>query len=328
MSTHARLLPAILTMALAASGCGGGGGGTDEDTAIDTVDETVDTAGDTEEDTAGDTTADPEPDTTADAEPDISPDAVSDPTSEDVLEEEMGPGCGNGTLETGLGEVCDDGNEVNEACDTTDTDACLGDCSLLVSACGDGAPDDGEGCDDGDDDSMDDCTTSCTVNDHYIGAPCTCTDDEGGECASVDFTAGILTGCDAVLADVDSTRELACLRSKNAAVFGLELYFPEGYCTLLAFRCTGALCTGFREVGNVDTFTCPVGYAVVTQTQDIFGTIITTKTCHPVCTSQADCRWAAEEDADSPWTGCGQYMCLPAGDAGESICADARLPLT
>lgn len=308
----------IAALAAWSMGCGGGGGNEgDPDTSADTQVDTSDVITDTTPDTGEDTSPDLPEDVQAEE------DAVEDVTVEDVEEEEVVVGCGDGTLDTASGEVCDDGNRINEQCDTTDTGACLADCSLAMSECGDGSPDDGEQCDDGDLDSLDDCTTSCTTNDHYIGAPCTCTDIEGGECASVDFTAGLLTGCEDLVADADLNRELACLRTLAYPAFGLELYFPEGYCTLLAFTCAGALCTGFRDVGNVAAFTCPAGYAVVTQVQDIFGTIITTKSCHPECTSHADCRWNAEEEDGT----CGRYACLPAGDGGEMICADERLPI-
>lgn len=63
-------------------------------------------------------------------------DAVEDEV-EDVGEEEIIEGfCGDGALDPE--EACDDGNTENEPCDTTDPNACLGDCSLLMAECGDG----------------------------------------------------------------------------------------------------------------------------------------------------------------------------------------------
>ncbi len=62
--------------------------------------------------------------------------------------------CGNGVLEVGAGEECDDSNEV-------DGDGCQADCQL--PACGDGVVDDGEACDDGNADDGDGCEADCTV---------------------------------------------------------------------------------------------------------------------------------------------------------------------
>lgn len=230
------------------------------------------------------------------------------------------PECGNGTLETG--EVCDDGNTENEPCDTTDAGACLGDCSLLMADCGNGLPDDGEQCDDGNDSSHDSCTTSCTLIGHGMGDPCTC---EGFGCDDVDFAAGTIVGCEMVESYANGSRELACLRTASIAY---HLYFAEGYCSLLAFRCDGSGCDtlGVREIGNVDTFTCPAGYASVTRVEVVFGNTITSKTCHPTCTSHSQCRWNAVEDPGSPFPGCSQYACTPRGDEGEFICLDVRNP--
>ncbi len=54
------------------------------------------------------------------------------------------PGCGNGIVETDIGETCDDGSENSD----TEADACRTSCQL--AGCGDGVRDNGEDCD-GDD---------------------------------------------------------------------------------------------------------------------------------------------------------------------------------
>jgi len=250
-------------------------------------------------------------------------DAPAD-TMEDVPVDEVvetgPPGCGNGVVEGT--EVCDDGNEENEPCDTPDPDACLADCSLLMGECGDGEPDGGEQCDDGDDDSEDDCTTSCTANGHTIGDPCHC---EGEYCNPIDLAAGDIVGCENAAIYANSVRELACLRS---VTLGTDLYFAEGYCSLLAFHCEGDPCVtlGAREIGNVDTFYCPYGYAVATRIDTIGAMTVTTKTCHPVCGSHSECRWNAVEDPASGVTGCTDYACIAAGDMGETICLDTKNP--
>ncbi|MBW2262587.1 MAG: hypothetical protein JRG91_11490 [Deltaproteobacteria bacterium] len=242
------------------------------------------------------------------------------PTDTNVEGEAASAVCGDGLL--GPGEACDDSNTETEACDTRHSGACLADCSLLMEACGNGEPDRGEQCDDGDADSMDGCTTSCTLNDQGIGAPCECT----AGCSPVDPTAGTIAGCDGVSSLTDGTREVACLRSANEPYYGVELYFAEGYCTLLALGCEGDACALIADIGDVHAFSCPEGFAIVTREDTQVGTNVTTKTCHPVCTSDSECRWNAEEDTDSPWPGCGEYACVPAGDGYENICFDPRNP--
>jgi alpha-tubulin suppressor-like RCC1 family protein len=91
-------------------------------------------------------------------------DQAEDEEQEDLeeVEQEMLPGCGNGTVEEGEG--CDDGDgNSNET-----PNACREDCSLPV--CGDAVADDayGEQCDDGNGAEADgcdnDCTFSCTTS--------------------------------------------------------------------------------------------------------------------------------------------------------------------
>jgi cysteine-rich repeat protein len=270
-----------------------------------------------EEGAAGDVDAD-----LAEGEVDAEVDAAGEAEAEADAEADVdaGPGaCGNGVVEGD--EACDDGNAVNEACDTTAPGACLADCSLLMSLCGNGSIDPGEHCDDGNSSSMDGCTTSCTLNDDGIGAPCACT---GSECTPIDPTAGTIVGCDGLAVWAGATREVACLRSLDEPTFGVQLYFPSGYCTLIAFRCTGSICGAFREVGDVDAFSCPPDYAVVTDTESLGDSTVTTRSCHPVCSTEADCRWNEREAPDGPFPGCGQYACIPHGDAGERICIDRR----
>ena len=64
--------------------------------------------------------------------------------------------CGDGIVQSGVGEECDDGNDVED-------DGCTNDCKLPV--CGDGIvqPGAGEECDDGNDDNDDECTNACTL---------------------------------------------------------------------------------------------------------------------------------------------------------------------
>ncbi len=277
-------------------------------------------------DAAGDVAAEPEEDAEEDAgldpEADAPDDAADAPADADAGEVYL-TGCGNRTIESP--EVCDDGNRVTEPCDTTMTGACLSDCSLLIPECGDGASDPGEACDDGNTSSMDSCTTSCTVNDLHMGAPCTCTSG----CSHRDPSAGTISGCDNLASLANSSRELACLTSENDTLYDIFLHYAGGTCTLMARDCTGmGVCGLLPDIGDVSTFTCPTGYAMVTSNPALITTAtVVMKTCHPLCTSDRDCRWNEEELSGSPWyPDCGEYRCVPAGDGGESICYDSRNP--
>lgn len=65
-------------------------------------------------------------------------------------------GCGDGIVDPASGEVCDDGNII-------DNDDCSSDCRQIVS-CGNGAVDSGETCDDGNNVSGDGCSADCLSN--------------------------------------------------------------------------------------------------------------------------------------------------------------------
>jgi hypothetical protein len=261
---------------------------------------------------------------------DVSDDAPDDSGDEDAGEEDVAGdaeedailfGCGNGIVEPLLGEVCDDGNTDRETCGTTDPAACLADCSVLMASCPGGVADPGEQCDDGDTDTMNACTTSCTVNFQSIGSPCQCTSG----CDVLDFTAGTIVGCDSAIPYADENRTLACVRSSRDSAHGVAVHAASGFCTLLAVGCTGTLCHMVPTTGDVDLFTCPPGSAVLTEMRTMMGMIITARSCHPLCWTDADCRWNAVEDGSSPWSGsCGAYECLPLGAGGQSICVDPR----
>lgn len=344
----AALIAAAAILALG-TGCGGKSkneGDADADDALDAVDTEgaevpAEVPEDPPDDPVPDTEIDPEedaaPDATEDGEEDAGEDPGDDPGDDpgtdagsDATDATSDPdgevitvGCGNGTLESP--EVCDDGNRWTELCDTTRTDACLSDCSLLIPECGDGAPDPGEACDDGNTSSMDSCTTSCTVNDLHMGAPCECTSG----CSSRDPSAGTISGCDSLASLATSSRELACLTSVNDTLYRIFLHHAAGYCTLMARSCSGmGVCGLLPDIGDVSTFTCPSGYAMVTSNPALItSATIVMKTCHPICTSDSDCRWNEEEHSSSPWhPDCGRYRCVPAGDGGESICYDSRNP--
>ena len=298
-----------------------GGDEPEEDPPVDGDPEPADDPED--EDASGD--AEEETDA-PDADDDAGEDASEDVTEEDVTEEDVEEepfliGCGNGVLEPLLGEVCDDGNAVRETCRTTDPTACLEDCSAFMASCPSGAVNPGEQCDDGNTETMDVCTTSCTLNIQSIGSPCQCTSG----CDVLDFTAGTIVGCDFAIRHADSTRTLACVRSSRDSTRAIDVYAASGFCTLLAIDCTGTFCHMVPTTGDVDLFTCPSGSAALTEVRILMGMIITAMSCHPLCWTDADCRWNAVEDGSSPWSGrCGGYECLPVGEGGQSICVDPR----
>ncbi len=126
------------------------------------------------------------------------------------------PGCGNGIVESALGEECDDGNtssgdgcstdclsefcgdgelQGNEECDDGDdnsdthADACRIDCT--DPGCGDGVPDTGEECDDGNTDDSDGCSNTCTFTAGVCGNGVI---DAGEECDDGNTDNG--DGCD------------------------------------------------------------------------------------------------------------------------------------
>jgi hypothetical protein len=244
-------------------------------------------------------------------------DAQADPEEDAEAEVEPAAVCGNSIVEAG--EACDDGNTATEACGGG-TD-CVGDCSMLEETCGNGTHEAGEACDDGDTDSMNACTTSCTANDHGIGAPCTCT---GGRCSDTDFTAGTINGCSGVTVPPGTGGVLGCLRSIHESTSGTDTYYAEGYCTIMAVTCSGALCVFVPKPGDFDTIACPAGTYLYEDSRTVMGsTTVTSRSCLKTCTSDADCRWNAY---DSFRSACGAYMCLPApADPSVSVCSDPRM---
>jgi hypothetical protein len=242
----------------------------------------------------------------------------ADVSQDDAQEEEEAAGpCGNGILEPGLGEVCDDGNAGTEFCGRGGD--CLGDCSLLEALCGNGILDPGEACDDAAAESMGDCTTSCTVNDRGLGAPCRC---DG--CRVADFTMGTIVGCDTVVIPEGSGGVLACLYTFESPEVGIGIYAPEGYCSILAIHCEGpeTACSVVHPAGDLDTFSCPAGAQEVSGENTMFGATVTVKVCAKPCSSDAQCRW---NGWDAVTGACGQMACVPdPANPSATVCFDAR----
>lgn len=239
-------------------------------------------------------------------------------------------GCGDGEFDAG--EVCDDGNRINErpfpvteeTADYTGS-ACTRDCTFDASLCHNGTLDPGEECDLAEDpaDSMGACTRSCQVNDYSFGAACT-TD------ASIDgpsYSEGNISGCDNIPVDFDSDCELGCIASVNTPAG--PVYWPGGYCSLYAMGCEGSpfVCSTVSNVGNPDLCDCPPGLFRLPQDTVIEnpvgdGILATIKTviCAAPCTTDADCRTREWDDRWEEW---GQYRCTQT-DSGNSFCFDPR----
>ena len=231
------------------------------------------------------------------------------------------PVCGDGKTEGD--EACDDSNLKTELSASKmvplmyDASACIDDCSLVLSECGNGVVDPGEQCDDGNTDSMDACTTSCIPNTKAADAPCKRTCAPQDSC-DTNIAGGKITGCDNL--QVPNGAAKICFDSSKSVV--AKRYFAEGECAAAAQSCTGGLLCP-PNVGNVANFnSCPNGQQLVTNTTMALGMTVTTKVCHKICTRDADCRWNAY---DSVWAVPGQIRCQTTPDSGGvKICADAQ----
>jgi len=99
-----------------------------------------------------------------------SPDRAADPDACDGAASCV-VGCGNGKIDPGLGEACDDGNDMSgdgcsAGCDTIENDFICpmpGMPCIYLVACGDGRRGGKETCDDGNHDEGDGCSSACQV---------------------------------------------------------------------------------------------------------------------------------------------------------------------
>ena len=96
--------------------------------------------------------------------------------------------CGNGVVDTALGEVCDIGHYSNNRCE-----GCYR-CMVIGNRCGDGVVECGETCDDGNTNNCDDCPNDCGWIDYRCGNRRT--DFACGESCD-DGNTNALDGCDA-----------------------------------------------------------------------------------------------------------------------------------
>ena len=226
--------------------------------------------------------------------------------------------CGDGVIAGD--EACDDSNLKTELSTSKnlplqyDPTACIDDCSLTLSLCGNGKVDPGEQCEDGNPDSYDACTTSCTTNTKDFGSPCKRMCNQN---CDTDVTSGTFTGCEN-MAELPNAKKVCYVSTK----FNLApRYFAEGMCAWTAQTCSGGLLCP-PNVGSYDNLKdCPAGTTLVDRTTMNIVTV-KTKVCQPTCESDADCRWNAW---DSVWAKPGQYRCQATADSnGVKICADSQ----
>jgi cysteine-rich repeat protein len=196
-----------------------------------------------------------------------------------------------------------------------DAAACIDDCSLVLSLCGNGTVDAGEACDDGNQDSYDDCTTSCTINDKNYHAPCKRMCNQN---CDTDVSSGTFTGCDNV--EVPVGAEGVCYVSTKFQL--APRHFAEGECAATAQTCSGGiLCP--PNIGDYNMLTeCPAGTTLVDRTTMAAGITVKTKVCQKTCETDADCRWNA---FDSVWAASGEFRCQVTANSNDvKICADAQ----
>ncbi len=113
------------------------------------------------------------------------------------------------------------------------------------------------------------------------------------------------------------------MRSIHEATSGTDTYYAEGYCTIMAVRCSGGFLCGFvPQPGNYATMACPAGFYMYEDSRVVMGMTISSRSCLKTCTSDLQCRW---NGYDAFWTACGRYDCQnPPGVPGTLVCFDAR----
>lgn len=140
------------------------------------------------------------------------------------------------------------------------------------------------------------------VNDHNIGAPCTCESSGVGECdvLSVPLPSpkgnGKIVGCENMDTAAVTGGQAVCLRTIDASmsVFAPTVYAPKGYCAVSAVKCEGSSYCSMVEYGDADALTsCASGYILLESKfhYSIAGTdaSITNKTCVQPCRDDGDC---------------------------------------
>jgi len=158
----------------------------------------------------------------------------------------------------------------------------------------------------------------------FIGSPCSC---QGNTCSAAGVPQpqnGIISGCDSVPTDWPGAPKV-CLRSYEGD-FAPNLYFANGYCSLMATKCEGEeiICLP-ATMGEYDDFvSCPEGSVLVLETKlvtiaDVTATVYN-KICLVSCDDDADC--GPEEIDPSLDNTPTQYQCV--AKSGAKFCTDPR----
>ena len=213
--------------------------------------------------------------------------------------------CGNGVVE--IGELCDDGNAVTEACSYGDLscEVCDATCALLAGAtayCGDGSQNGAEVCDDGAANGTAACSVSCTCESGYHL--------EGGACTNNERNCDVLNGTGRQL--WDGAAYGACSPTACNSTY----HFEDSVC-----------------MSNTRNCVVPNGAGLETWNGSDYGAC-TPNTCNPnyhleagVCTSNIrNCVVTSGIGVES-WTGSGYDSCVVAlCDAGHILQRGACVP--
>jgi hypothetical protein len=208
--------------------------------------------------------------------------------------------------------------------------------SLLVSLAGlwivcSCTPEDSERCGDGFIYDDGECIALDTDTDTFpyeevqtIGSACTC---QGPDCAQMDVpvpAAETIIGCDDTPDDWTGGVRV-CLRTYTGDM-APSTYFANGYCSVMAVRCTGDdLICGSAEVGQFTSMTaCPAGTVLLESTVEVsvqsMSATIENKICAAGCATDEDCRTTETDPVldDEPT----QYQCVDR--SGVTFCYDPR----
>ena len=159
--------------------------------------------------------------------------------------------------------------------------------------------------------------------DQDIGSACSCEGDECQQAGVPKPASGTIVGCDDVPADWTGA-DRVCLRTYEGPL-ATNTYFANGYCSLMATRCTGAdLICSSAVFGDYDAMTsCPAGTVLLESSQevDVFGqqATIGSKTCAAGCSGDDDCRGGEPDPVVDEVT---QYACIDKD--GVKFCYDPR----
>ncbi|HUU03184.1 MAG TPA: hypothetical protein VM425_17255 [Myxococcota bacterium] len=179
------------------------------------------------------------------------------------------------------------------------------------------------GADNGSDPGADETADKGGPGDQGIGSACSC---DGQECEQTGVPKpadGTILGCDDIPIDWTGGARV-CMRTYEGAL-ATNTYFANGYCGLMATKCTGAdLICNSAVFGDYDNMTaCPQGSVMLVASQDVdvFGyqATIDNKTCVAACESNADCRTGEHDPVVDDAT---QYQCIDKD--GVKFCYDPR----